>query len=71
MSMCMCERCDALIDSDEDCDCFVNSTKIGDMYVACENCRETMAENGEMDWETNTLTPSPESVAVAQMGSAP
>ena len=43
MSMCVCQRCDAYIDSDFDPDCFVevgNMRKLNQTIVLCENCRE-------------------------------
>jgi hypothetical protein len=36
MSMVMCERCDRMIDSDDDPDCFVENPDA----VLCEWCRE-------------------------------
>lgn len=54
MSCLYCSRCDWLIDSDEDPDCFV-SVGTTDAMVACESCREAMEESGELDWETNTI----------------
>lgn len=39
MSMVICDSCTALIDSDEDCDCFVYG--VGSVpSVYCEHCRE-------------------------------
>jgi hypothetical protein len=35
MSMCKCDQCDRLIDSDDDPECFV-----GDTSTRCEYCRE-------------------------------
>ena len=43
MSMCVCQRCDAYIDSDFDPDCFVevgNMRKLNQTIVLCEKCRE-------------------------------
>ena len=43
MSMIVCEKCDAYIDSDFDCDCFVevgNMRKHRQTVVMCEPCRE-------------------------------
>jgi hypothetical protein len=50
VSCVLCSRCNRLIDSDEDCDCFVNA---GDLIV-CEWCRSDMEQAGELDVETNT-----------------
>ena len=43
MSMIVCEGCDAYIDSDFDCDCFVevgNMRRWNQTKVLCERCRE-------------------------------
>jgi hypothetical protein len=43
MSMVCCEKCDRLIDSDEDGDCFVeigNMRRLHKEVVWCEWCRE-------------------------------
>lgn len=43
MSMCRCERCSKLIDSDFDMDCFVevgNMRRLNDTIILCEHCRE-------------------------------
>ncbi len=39
MSMCRCEECDALIDSDWDMDCFIDIAD-GLTIILCERCRE-------------------------------
>lgn len=41
MSMIRCERCDVLIDSDDDPDCFVEPDKLDPRsHVWCEACRD-------------------------------
>lgn len=48
MSMCRCGSCSALIDSDFDLECFVDS-KYGDV-ILCEKCRdhdEYLKDEGE------------------------
>ena len=43
MSVVICEKCDAQIDSDFDCDCFVevgNMRRLHKTIVLCENCRD-------------------------------
>jgi len=43
MSMVICSRCDALIDSDDDPECFVevgNMRRLNQTVVMCENCRD-------------------------------
>lgn len=43
MSMVMCERCDRMIDSDFDAECFVyvgNYKRLHAEMVLCERCRE-------------------------------
>ena len=43
MSMVMCSRCDALIDSDDDPECFVeigNMRRLHKTIVLCESCRD-------------------------------
>ena len=43
MSICVCEGCDAYIDSDFDCDCFVetgNMRRLHQTKVLCERCRD-------------------------------
>jgi hypothetical protein len=52
--MCRCDRCDRVIDSDEDVDCFIDIDK-PQTVIACESCRDDMEESGELDLETNTL----------------
>lgn len=64
MSMCLCDRCERFIDSDEDPDCFVEVP--GDeTLIACESCRDDMDESGELDVETNTLNVAPITKSVA------
>jgi len=41
MSMVLCYGCNALIDSDNDCECFVEKYNI--VTVLCENCREAQS----------------------------
>ena len=43
MSMVICERCDTLIDSDDDPECFCeigNMRRLNQTIVLCENCRD-------------------------------
>ena len=43
MSIVVCEKCDAYIDSDFDCDCFVevgNMRRLHKTEVMCERCRD-------------------------------
>ena len=40
MSMVRCGRCDRLVDSDDDCECFVESAE-GDQ-ILCEHCRDKL-----------------------------
>ena len=43
MSIIVCEKCDAYIDSDFDCDCFVeigNMRSLTETKVWCEKCRD-------------------------------
>ena len=43
MSMVICEKCDRLIDSDDDPDCFVetgNMRRLHQTVVMCEPCRD-------------------------------
>ncbi len=43
MSIVICQRCDAWVDSDEDTDCFVevgNMRRLHKTEVMCERCRE-------------------------------
>lgn len=41
MSIVICDHCDRAIDSDFDCDCFIeNPYDSKDTTVLCENCRE-------------------------------
>ncbi len=48
MSLIKCDKCDAIIDSDEDPDCFIeNLTGHGEDYVACERCREYLTQQQE------------------------
>jgi len=48
MSMVICDKCNALVDSDFDTDCFIEhlGTKFPDT-IACERCREDMDEENE------------------------
>ena len=50
MSMCVCQQCDAYIDSDDDPDCFVevgNMRKLNQTIVLCEICREKREQDLE------------------------
>lgn len=50
MSVCICEGCDAPIDSDYDADCFVeigNMRRMTATKILCEWCRDQMFENDE------------------------
>lgn len=52
MSMCVCESCDAYIDSDDDPDCFVevgNMRRLNQTNVMCERCRDEYF--ALMDWQ--------------------
>ena len=52
MSMCICEACDAPIDSDDDPDCFVevgNMRRMTFTKIYCESCRERM--DAELEYE--------------------
>lgn len=45
MSMCVCKKCETFIDSDYDCDCFIELPKLPDEHWSqtielCESCRE-------------------------------
>ena len=43
MSMCICQDCDRMIDSDDDPDCFVevgNMRRMTFTEIVCEACRE-------------------------------
>ncbi len=41
MSMIRCDRCDTMIDSDDDPECFVEADKIDKRdHVWCESCRD-------------------------------
>jgi hypothetical protein len=40
MSICVCDRCDAYIDSDNDPNCFCTDPWGGNEEIVCENCRE-------------------------------
>lgn len=54
MSVVICQRCDALIDSDDDPDCFVetgNMRRLHETTILCEPCRERREE--EIDQDTN------------------
>lgn len=51
MSVDVCQRCDAYVDTDIDCDCYVpdprHSLK-GDICI-CERCREKEEEEKDLD----------------------
>lgn len=50
MSMCRCDGCDRLIDSDDDPDCFVevgNMRRLHKEIILCEPCREKHYEREE------------------------
>ncbi len=52
MSMVNCSECDKYIDSDFDCDCFVevgNMRRMHKTIVLCEVCRD--ARNDRLEWE--------------------
>ena len=52
MSMCTCERCDRMIDSDDDPDCFVevgNMRRLHSTIVLCEWCRDDREAQLEAD----------------------
>ncbi len=52
MSMVNCEECNAYIDSDVDCDCFVevgNMRRLHKTIVLCEPCREKRED--QQQWE--------------------
>lgn len=43
MSICVCDKCSAYIDSDFDMDCFVevgNMRRMNETIILCERCRE-------------------------------
>ena len=53
MSMCVCYRCSAYIDSDDDPECFVQVLDYGDDgatkdAVLCEPCREKQLRDEEL-----------------------
>lgn len=54
MSIIRCQRCDYVIDSDDDPECLVND---GDL-IACESCRARMEYTGELNVETNKTVTS-------------
>lgn len=59
MSMVICERCDAGIDSDNDPDCFVetgNMRRLHDTTIMCEPCRERAWDRQQED---NSSEPPP------------
>lgn len=65
MSMCVCERCAAYIDSDFDLECFVevgNMRRLHDTIILCERCRDEREE--ELEYER-----SRESAAIAKVES--
>jgi hypothetical protein len=48
MSMCRCDSCSKVIDSDQDLDCFVDYR--GETVILCERCRdhdELLAEEAD------------------------
>ena len=50
MSMCVCERCDRYIDSDDDPDCFIeNPYDSKDTTILCEPCREKAYDRYQED----------------------
>lgn len=46
MSICVCEQCDAYIDSDFDCECFVEIAPKVERTL-CERCRDKFYEESE------------------------
>ena len=60
MSMVICEGCDALTDSDDDPECFVevgNMRRLHKTEVMCENCRdyyydELTSDQGEPQYDS-------------------
>ena len=58
MSMVICEGCDALTDSDDDPDCFVevgNMRRLHQTKILCQSCRERREE--ELDRDANMGPP--------------
>jgi hypothetical protein len=56
MSMCVCQDCDAYIDSDFDPDCFVevgNMRRLHQTKILCERCREERQEDLERQMSTS------------------
>lgn len=52
MSMCTCERCGWLIDSDDDPECFVevgNMRRLHSTIILCEPCRDLREQALEED----------------------
>jgi|GEM_PF-5740201 len=52
MSMIRCDHCPALIDSDDDPDCFVevgNMRRLSETIVMCEPCRDRWREKREAE----------------------
>jgi hypothetical protein len=50
MSMCRCDGCSRIIDSDDDPECFVevgNMRRLHDTIILCEPCREDREERAE------------------------
>lgn len=50
MSIIVCDECSAYIDSDHDCDCFVelgNMRRLHKEVVMCERCRDKLLEENE------------------------
>ncbi len=61
MSMCRCDCCSRVIDSDYDLDCFIDRS--GETTIACAQCRERMERVGEIVFDESahayvtTVTP--------------
>lgn len=52
MSMARCDRCDAVFDTDNDPDCFVevgNMRRLHQTQIVCEYCREDEQKLREME----------------------
>lgn len=63
MSMIMCTRCDFLIDSDDDPDCFIHIDDKPTEHVWCEACREELDAEQE-DEDSNHLAPMSERAGI-------
>lgn len=51
MSIDVCSKCDAYVDTDFDCDCYVevgNMRKLTKTVCICEPCRDRIAEQEEI-----------------------